>query len=148
MTTIAYKDGVIATDGQGTRGDSIVTLDQVKRYEFRNTIFFLSGSIEHIEEFIITWPTGEINQNSDIDGFAISNNMLYATCAVDGRVSAWLHDRNTAWACGSGADFAIGAMDAGVSAAKAVTIASKRDIHTGGTVSKYCASTGEQYPDS
>lgn len=143
MTTIAYKDGIIATDGQETAGDVIVHLDATKCAESEGIIYFLCGSEEDRESLISAWPDGKVNKGCNAGGFAINQGILLGCCANNGRASTWSHPPSANWAFGSGEQFAIGAMDAGLTAADAIGIASNRDVATGGTIRTYCARTGD-----
>lgn len=144
MTTIAYRDGIIATDGQVTAGDVIVFLDEIKREEKDCVAFFLCGSEDEREELMDAWPEGKVSKDCNAGGFAINQGVLLGCCANNGRVSTWSHPRSANWAFGSGEQFAIGAMDAGLTAADAIAVASNRDVATGGTIRTYCARTGEE----
>lgn len=144
MTTIAYKDGFIATDGQSTCGDIILSSREVKRHEHDGAFLFLCGSVTEMEEFVTAWPNGAVGENCCPAGFVVKGETLWATTVSDDKVATWKHDPTIAWAYGSGSQFAIGAMDAGYSARQAVAIAKNRDTGTGGTIRVYDAKTGEE----
>lgn len=144
MTTIAYKDGKIATDGQETAGDVIVHMDAVKCQEFDGVNFFLCGSEEDRDALIAAWPDGKLARDNRAAGFAVNQGALMGCCANEGRCHTWSHHIKAPYAFGSGEQFAMGAMDAGMSAAEAIAIAANRDVATGGTVRVYDAKTGEQ----
>lgn len=137
MTTIAYKNGIIATDSQLSCGDVILFCDDEKRREHNGVVFYLSGSIPSMGEFMAAWPDGAIGESCDQAGFVVKDGDVYTACCDDGKVATWLHRKDVAWAYGSGSYFAIGAMDAGLSAADAVAIAIGRDTHSGGKVREY-----------
>ena len=52
MTTIAYKDGVIAYDSRATRGDYILTDNADKKRETEENFYFMSGSVDEFKTFI------------------------------------------------------------------------------------------------
>lgn len=144
MTTIAYKDGVIATDGQVTAGETIVSLNAEKAYEHDGVYFFLCGSETDIQEIIRAWPDGKLNKNNFAGGFAVNQGVLFGLCQDEGRCRAWEHLVDASFAYGSGSPFAMGAMDAGLTAEASIEVAANRDLSTGGTIRSYCAKTGKQ----
>lgn len=144
MTTIAYKDGVIATDGQMTAGDVIVYLDAYKSQEKDGAHFFLCGSDNDIDEIVNAWPDGKMKRSNRSAGFVVNQCVIFGAVQNYGRCETWEHPKAAAYAYGSGYEFAIGAMDAGCSAEEAIAIAAKRDTATGGTIRTYCAKTGEE----
>lgn len=143
MTTLAYKDGIIATDGQVTCGRVILTKDQSKRHFHGDNIFFLCGPNSDMEAFMNAYPQGTV-KNSTVSGFALVDGVLHATVADSGEVCTWVQNLESAWAYGSGSEFALGAMDAGCNAEDAVRIAAGRDVGTGGKIRLYNATSGEE----
>lgn len=141
MTTIAYKDGFIATDGQKTCGDIIEETDAIKAIESEGRIFFWSGGLSHIERFALAYPDGEVEEDSGTAAFVIDDGELWRAIESGGKVVRWKHG-SAPWAYGSGYEFALGAMHAGASAAKAVRVAARLDVGTGGTIRVYDAKTG------
>jgi len=52
MTTIAYKDGVIACDSRITSGSLIVDDNEIKMVKKGDVVFFLAGSTSDYLAFI------------------------------------------------------------------------------------------------
>jgi len=135
MTTIAYKDGVIAYDSQITRGDVIVYDDYEKCLERNGVKFFCSGSTPDFERMIDVYfgakPEGSIN----VTAFVLDGGRLMLS-AVDSDTGLWKSPimRDRPYAIGSGEPYAFAAMDMGATAYQAVEMAAKRDTSTGGTI--------------
>lgn len=142
MTTIAYKDGVIAYDSLVTAGDTVMYDDFDKKSERDGVLFFGAGSTQDIQ-LLITAYFGEV-PSFDLDARALvfRDGRLSVLCFSDGRVyeSDVLLDRN--YAIGSGRDHAFTAMDMGASALQAVELAAKRDTCTGGLIRTFTLPTG------
>lgn len=148
MTTIAYKNGYISSDGRMTIGDTITSDNIVKVFKVNNCLIGFAGRyasglnfVKWFEEWdtanqaqeelpFVTVKIPELLPDEDFqaivaypDGVVMSyegGNMFYAVTPPI--------------ALGSGTDFAYGAMDAGMSAEEAVKIACKRDVSSGGVV--------------
>ena len=136
MTTIAYKDGVIAYDSRVTRGSLIDHDDYEKLIHRQGHCFLITGSgcdfSTLIDEFF-----GAKSGRKPLDAVAlvVTNGGL---CQVghDAESGFWMDDvwMDRPFAIGSGRDFALAAMDMGASGKEAVEAAAKRDIYTGGTI--------------
>lgn len=145
MTTIAYKDGVIATDGRTTRGDTIVDDDSVKRYERRGAVFWMSGRPHEfyavLDDIIDRSKSGYDDYNAG--GIALIEGELFNCGYCNGE--GWRYPlTGKVEAYGSGADHAMTAMDMGATAREAVAMAARRDTGTGGTIRQYDAKSGEE----
>lgn len=145
MTTIAYRDGLIATDGRTSMGPFISNDDRVKRHEHDGVVFFLCGSSGELDAFIDGWPHEGRDCDSDASGFAVKDGEMWETGCHDKRVWRMKVDLSSDYhmAYGSGMYHAVTAMDMGCSAAEAVQMAAQRDSGTGGTIRVYCAKTGD-----
>ncbi len=143
MTTIAYRDGVIAGDGRETfvgEGSSMVARDDcVKIHRLPDGRLFgaarTSEEINILHDAMIRscqwwhfwgrWPTPKLD---DINAMCID---------LDGSIHSyeggrWELVEGDYYAVGSGSTFAFPAMDAGASAEEAVEIGIKRDPYSGG----------------
>ncbi|WP_397448144.1 proteasome subunit beta [Pseudomonas sp. NA-150] len=136
MTTIAYKDGVIAYDSRVTRGTIIDYDDYEKCIEVKGVKFILTGSSADFPALVDAYFGGPIAPVSlEAEALTIDAGQIYFVGhnKVEG---AWkslvLPDR--AYAIGSGTCHALTAMDMGATAAEAVEMAKKRDSSTGGQV--------------
>lgn len=143
MTTIAWKDGVIAYDGRASSGGTILTddLDKAFRRPDTDLIFVCTGNRSDVSTMIEDYLYQRAVDRKEFTTAAI---ILHP----GGKVS-WLsvNEDTGEWqdlpldgpmlecgALGSGRDHALTAMDMGASAVEAVEMAAKRDIYTGGTV--------------
>lgn len=149
MTTIAYKDGVMASDSRGTDENEMVLTDCQKLYILDNGAVLGTAGDDDIRKLvkllnksqgpsdlpskkrlaktqtdfkgILAFPTGEL--------FIIH---IAQPCSLDVNIDEWTayvcEIKDSMCAVGSGAPYAYGAMEAGKTAAQAVEIACKRDI--------------------
>lgn len=134
MTTIAYKDGVIAYDSRSTAREKIVSDDTEKCIEERGVKFILSGCASDFQALMDAYFGAEPRGNG-IAGFAIDDGVLWLI-GISEDDGFWKERLRADQPCaiGSGADHALTAMDMGGSAVKAVEMAMKRDIYSGGLV--------------
>ena len=152
MTIIAYRKGVMASDGQVTEGNSIFTTKKQKIHRLKNG--GLLGS------------AGDADDNDLVDlvnrniGKALTHKKLqslefeFAAILVDPDgsvhvIETLLNEDSQKWrsamyqikeqfvAVGSGAAWAMGAMDRGATAEQAVKTAIKFDTNCGGAVQVY-----------
>ena len=146
MTTIAFKDGIMAADGKVTIGNQIITLQDKKIFETNGYIVGTAGNCHSCELFR---EYGFTPSDTDLRGQLMEyiesdkeENCFYAL-VWDKEKKTLKQYSNSIYplvipeqisAIGSGADFALGAMYAGASADKAVEIASKLDINSGGEI--------------
>lgn len=141
MTTIAIKDGIIAYDSQTTAGEKIVSLKTDKKRSYDGYHFFGTGRTIDIDQLIAAVLSGESEMPKTKDGTLQAAALLvtpekdiYLCGYVDEElVLQPLEDRECD-SIGSGAEYAIGAMDAGCSAKEAVKIACGRDVYSGGRI--------------
>lgn len=132
MTTIAVKAGVMAADSRMTFGDRASRCD--KLYRRAGAIIGVAGDASPALLFVDWYGTGRPRPELFVTGEA----EFYAL-VLDDRGRIFLFDkwckgeriRESSYAIGSGADLAVGAMDAGKSAIAAVKIACKRDVNSG-----------------
>jgi len=155
MTTIAFKDGIIAADGLACIGDTIVSRTEEKVWVGgRNIILAITGCLAASREMALRIDESMPKEEGGCMGYQNICNVW--TSEMSGRVIALRHnpdggiiilefdgiqypaitecepDQFYAW--GSGMGIALGAMDAGASARRAVSIASKYDTGTGGKI--------------
>ena len=135
MTTIAYKDGVIAYDGRQTRSDRIVSDSASKCQVVGGVSFFLSGAVCDEKALILAYFGTPSSVPVECSGYVVDGGKLMMV-GHDDKTGIWKQDLELSNpdAIGSGAQYAIAAMDMGASAAEAVRAAMKRDIYTGGKV--------------
>lgn len=135
MTTIAYKDGVIAYDSQVTRGDVITYDDYEKCTEQNGVKFFCSGTVSDHQKLIDVYFGAKPEGNIDVVALVLNNGALWLV-AVDDSTGLWAAPvaLDRPYAIGSGSPYAFTAMDMGATARQAVEMATKRDTSTGGTI--------------
>ncbi|MBX9754803.1 MAG: proteasome subunit beta [Pseudomonadaceae bacterium] len=138
MTTIAYKDGVIACDSRQTRSSAIVSDDCHKRQVVDGISFFLSGAICDEKALIAAYFGTPSPVPVECSGYVVDGDKLMMV-GHDDKTGIWKQDLDPANpdAIGSGAPYALTAMDMGASAEDAVRAAMKRDIYTGGKVKTF-----------
>lgn len=132
MTTIAYKDGVIAYDSRRTCDGRIVTDSADKKREREGHVFFGCGSTSDILSLIDAFFGAKIKGECDAQVIVVSEGCVTEIMWSEGRLFKYPVDHE--YAIGSGSDNAITAMDMGATAAEAVEMAKRRDTATGGTV--------------
>lgn len=138
MTTIVYDHnlGLIAYDSRVTMDDVILTDDAEKRVDMDTVQFFMASDERHETAFINAWMAGDpLGSECDVQAIVVEGERVSLGRVVDGVLVN--SELTCSWAIGSGAQYAIGAMDAGSSAIEAVEIASHRDPGTGGRIRTY-----------
>lgn len=136
MTTIAYRDGVLAADSQATAGGkfegSVVKI--AKRGQCLAAVCGLAPQARAFLDWFRAGMTGDCPYLGDKDdcawGFIYTptNRVLWFKPGGPEDFHSPIHST------GSGAEIALGAMHAGATPQEAVAIAAKIDIHTGGQI--------------
>ena len=135
MTTIAYKDGVIAYDSRQTRNDRIVSDNAPKCQVVSGVSFFLSGAVCDEKALIAAYFGTPSAVPVECSGYVVDGGNLMMV-GHDDKTGIWKQELELTNpdAIGSGAAYALAAMDMGASAEGAVRAAMKRDIYTGGEI--------------
>ncbi|MBX8534546.1 proteasome subunit beta [Pseudomonas cichorii] len=135
MTTIAYKDGVIAYDSRQVRGGTIVSDSCEKCQVVDGVSFFLAGAVCDEKALIAAYFGTPSPVPVECSGYAVDGGKLLMVGHCD-KTGIWKLELDPANpdAIGSGSAYALAAMDMGASAEGAVRAAMKRDIYTGGKV--------------
>ncbi|WP_122432111.1 proteasome subunit beta [Pseudomonas viridiflava] len=135
MTTIAYKDGVIAYDSQITSGNTITYDDYEKCHEVKGVKFVMSGKTSDYEHLQSAWFGAPVTRNLDAAAIVFDGERLwYIGADTDSGFWKCPVSGSGTYAIGSGADHALTAMDMGATSGDAVEMAKKRDTGTGGQV--------------
>jgi len=134
MTTIAFRDGVVASDSFMSSGNTIVSRDTKKILCTPDLVFCFAGKYEDgISAF--KWAQDQSSAKPNCNGSAFwffdragaygmdSGLIQFPLPLIDGFASM-----------GTGDDIALGAMAYGASAEEAVSIACQLDAFTGGHV--------------
>lgn len=146
MTTIAYRDGVLAADtlvsyGSFTNGNvNKIHVVERKLAEKTDRVMVALSGIFAATEPMLEWVKGGCEQD-DIPHFLLEKDDNFSCLMVteDGslyeyNMGYFIKCDNSYHAHGSGAMFALGAMAVGASAPEAVSAAIKHDKATGGTI--------------
>lgn len=142
MTTVAYRNGVMAADSQAT---SSFKQKCQKIHKIGDSYFGICGRVssaylflEWIRQDRRDWVESERNPPSplsDDDDFSALELCEEGAFEWDGKLT-----RTPVliefFAIGSGADFAMGAMAMGADAVEAVKVARTLDPNTGGVIKK------------
>lgn len=138
MTTIAYRDGVIAFDSRVTEDDLIISDSYNKSYEIDNLKIFFAGDV-----ILLPALAGCIQDESpaavvgEIEAIVWTGNTLLWVSLEQGCFYKMPMAFNSYFSIGSGKAHAYTAMDMGADALTAVKMAAKRDKNTGGTVNSF-----------
>ncbi|WEX18958.1 proteasome subunit beta [Pseudomonas sp. G11] len=134
MTTIAYKDGIIAYDGRVTAGRTIVYDDFDKLRERDGAFFLGTGATSEINKLIGLFFGEEIIGECGAEAIVAQDGVLTLIGYYEGKLSKTPMLLDRPYAIGSGMDHALTAFDMGASAYQAVEMAMKRDSCTGGKI--------------
>ena len=150
MTTIVYdhKNKQLACDSRSTIDGVIIDNKAIKYKNNGDKLWFVCGRKGDADTFITHYrPLCSANENMEVSVvFVITegdcaggvymavkdSNNTYAECVLD-------HD----YAQGSGEQWALSALDHGMTAKQAVEYAMTRDVYTGGKVHVYDIEKGE-----
>lgn len=140
MTTVAYRDGFLAADDQGTFNNLKVRIRKIYVINGVGAIGF-SGDCAAIVKTASWWIDGRSTDPPDhgdgdgCEGLLVTKDGLFFLSK--GVTPIQLYDEF--FAIGSGTDFAMSAMSLGKNAKEAVEFASKFDAFTSDTVDvTYC----------
>lgn len=139
MTTIAYKDGVLASDSQSTLGDVIYENDCQKIFENVGPFEAVAVAGDYqdaVDVLKVIQAYTDIDQIRDIDFKQAKIQAQFLAVTHDRAL--WYYAGDMSWqmrpdipfAIGSGGDYAWGAMLNGATATEAVHIASQLDTGT------------------
>lgn len=130
MTTIAYRDGIVAADSQTHNGDWKSPTPATKLLRRNGFLYAMCGDVA-ASQAILAWISSQSgpqpNGDATVIRFCAGEVMVFSAgtqFVEDAHFRAW----------GSGTPVALGAMHAGCSAKDAVRIASLVDPYTGGPV--------------
>lgn len=139
MTTIAWDGATLAADSQETEGGVIATLACKKIYAIGHEIVAPAGISNDVQEFVRLYP-------DDLEEFSPKEYFEVVILRGDGLYEAFAESESPLstptkvrypYAWGTGAPWAIAALDHGKDAKEAVEYAATRDIFTGGPVQHY-----------
>lgn len=139
MTTIAYKNGVIAFDGRMARTDdgTLISDDYLKMIEREGVFFFITGSIAFVDNLLNSYLGKESpNVHSAVNALVVDGEQLFYIGICPEPCYFWKEpiSRDMIEAWGSGKDHVLTAFDYGADPIQAVQMAAKRDLFTGGVI--------------
>jgi ATP-dependent protease HslVU (ClpYQ) peptidase subunit len=134
MTTIAYRDGVLAGDTQVIDGKDLVVGHQRKVRKLDDgSLFGYAGDVEGSEVLLRSFNSKQLSgppECRDLNALIITpRGKVYL---YEGRI--WVKQAPGYYALGTGSAVALAAMDAGATAEQAVKIGINRDTGSGGKV--------------
>lgn len=148
MTTIAYKNGVLAADslinyGSFSNGEinkiHVISVPEDDGKRVSKAMLAISGVV-WVTEPMIEWIEGGASQD-DIPHCLLQHAAEFSCIMIDDEGVVWEFSNGFFLRCGvqyisigSGQMFALGAMAAGVEAPEAVAAAMKHDKATGGAI--------------
>lgn len=136
MTTIAYRDGVVAADTQATDGHGC-TNGRVLKVERRGPFLAAAAGQACLARRFLDWfRSGLVGEPEPGNDERNADGMIFMP---DGRIVEFspLGSKTVFadfYATGSGMDYALGAMAMGASAEEAVRVAARFDSSTGGRI--------------
>lgn len=137
MTTIAYKEGVIAYDSFATEGCVIVDYEFNKRVDRNGVNFFVAGEYIGIDDLIKAYFDPGHKIKNDTFALVHDKGRVFSVGVESGEDLLWRFNETKPYSIGTGSSFAFAAMDMGASAKQAVKIASNRDVYTGGKIKTF-----------
>lgn len=145
MTTIAYAKGILAADGRQTIGDTIWDEKTKKIHRIRGHVIAICGD-EDCEDAFLRWyregcPDKKPKLDGDFQALIFAPGRKIFSCENNCVLHDISHKRIVAIGCGK--DLALGAMESGASARKAVKVAMKYNTATGGRL-QYCRVWGRK----
>lgn len=134
MTTVAYRDGILAADGRVTTKDFIESDNDRKIFRLTDgSLFGTSGDYAGgLQMYRLLFASSKLKKpnlpsiSAKIRALLINNDIWYYEGGV------WEKRKDDYLAIGTGGKFALAAMDAGATAKEAVRVGIKRDIYSGG----------------
>lgn len=134
MTTIAYRDGVLAADSQSNSGRGLIVPGSAKKVHAiaDGRLVAFSGAFAEGVAFVRALEKG-------LTELPVLNETTVLIVQMDGSLilhegETWHEQDGEFYAMGTGAAAALGAMHAGADAVKAVEAACKVDPNSGGRV--------------
>lgn len=137
MTTIVYRDGILAADSAIHAGGCLVGESEAKIFEHKGSLFGVTGSVSG-QSVLKKW----LDDNRSLKNLSNirDDDLEIIEINPEGKVF-YLYDdflhapiRAEFHAIGSGFKIALGALEAGATATMAVEICIKLDCYTAGKV--------------
>lgn len=132
MTTIAYRDGVLAADSLMTVGDTRAGT-MTKIYRQGRLLIGFSGRSSNFESFR-SWVKAGAEGRFASEGGNVFIIPPEGPAVIWGDNDYPWRESSDYWALGSGEHFALGAMAMGATAEEAVRVTATWDLATGGDI--------------
>lgn len=135
MTTIVYRDGIMAADTRAYSGGSTPIGQKQKIYQLEDgTMIGVSSTKPGFSETFVNWLVNP----AEHDPKSVSSDMLFQALVVKDEQVYYYHDSLAAsgplvgsfFAIGSGEQYALGALSCGATAEAAVVAAAQHDPWT------------------
>lgn len=139
MTTIVYRDGIVANDTLLVADGMVVDQVYEKCIVRDGVMFFMTGSTSDHDKLVDEYLSQIGRDIGNASAIVADKGTIFTVGREDGGKGIFKcpNRRENYTAIGSGERFAISAMDHGKSAKEAVEYAMKRDVFTGGVVKVY-----------
>jgi ATP-dependent protease HslVU (ClpYQ) peptidase subunit len=139
MTTVAVRDGVMASDSRFVDNHGITNGKKIFRKKIgkKEHLIGICGDVEAAMMFVDWYGSGDeklltlVRSHAKDFGVLIWTGTKILACS---QLCGLMEVEEEYYAVGSGSAYAITAMDCGKNAATAVKMAAKRDPNTGGRV--------------
>lgn len=146
MTTLTYKDGILATDSRMTCNGYITSNNTVKLFDFRDKDIYylhdrllavaLAGKVRDYDWFMLYLQRSDFPhpdfRDHEVSGIIVGERAVYE---VESEGAYLIHHSLDSYvAVGSGCHYARSAMELGKSAKQAIKHAMKFDTSTGGDI--------------
>lgn len=145
MTTIVYKDGILAGDTQISSGNCLKELVETKVFKVRDYLVGIAGTYAYTKD-LLNWVISDfapdkrpqlLYDNDTINAIVVKDTGEVGV--IEGfRDVCWLSKKNKFTVIGAGGDIAIGAMEMGATAVEAIKIVSKHNSSTNSKVTSVC----------
>jgi ATP-dependent protease HslVU (ClpYQ) peptidase subunit len=134
VTTIAYRDGLLAADGRSSSGSTILTDNAKKIIRLSDgALFALAGDVAYTGPMLGALEDDVEFPKADGAFTAVIVETNGALRVYEG-AGGFMAVEEPFAAFGSGAEVAYGAMEMGASAEEAVRAAMRRDTYSGGAI--------------
>lgn len=135
MTTIAYKDGILAGDGRITEGDHIYTDKCVKVFRLKDGSLFGGAGDSEGDALVLQ----AVREGVLLPELPADCTVTCVRVTLDGKVHVFEGKHWEEWcepfiAIGNGKPYALTALRLGFSAKTAVKMGIAGDVHSGGKI--------------
>lgn len=140
MTTIVYRDGIMAADSRGYSGGSEPIGSKAKVFRLNDgSLVGVSSTEPGVSEVLVDW----LNSDASSEALSVLPKQKWSALLVRPNEDVFYFCdspcpsgplRAPFYAIGSGAAYAMGAFSCGSTSAKAVSVASEHDVWTGGEI--------------